>query len=93
IVVALAAALGVYAGICAVFTSLGAALLRHHHSASPYVHLALGCALYWLTSSIPYIGKFVTLAAVLVGSGVLVSTRAAGLIKARGSAGIGLIAR
>jgi cytoskeletal protein CcmA (bactofilin family) len=82
IVAVLAGALGVYAGVCAVFTSLGAALLRHR-SASPYVHLALGCALYWLLSAIPVVSTFVTIAAFLVGAGVLVSTRAAGLIKPR----------
>jgi cytoskeletal protein CcmA (bactofilin family) len=78
IVAVLVGVLCVYAGICAVFTGLGAALLRHR-SASPYVHLGVGCAIYCLLSSIPVIGSIVTIAAVLIGAGVLISTRAAGV--------------
>lgn len=82
IVALLVGALCVYAGICATFTVLGGALL-HGRSASPYVHLGLGCALYLAVSSIPVVGWLVTLVAVLVGLGLIVSTRAAGLFVRR----------
>jgi hypothetical protein len=77
ILVVLSGAICIYAGICAVFTSLGAALLRHRND-NPYVHLAAGCALYCVLSSLPIIGTLVTILAVLVATGVLISTRAAG---------------
>jgi uncharacterized membrane protein HdeD (DUF308 family) len=77
ILVVLSGALCIYAGICAVFTSLGAALLGHRNE-NPYVHLAVGCVLYCVLSSLPIIGTLVTLVAVLVATGVLISTRAAG---------------
>jgi hypothetical protein len=82
IVAVLVGALGVYAGICAAFTVLGATLLRGR-TTSPYIHLALGCGLYLVVSAIPVVGWFVTIAAVLLGLGVLVSTRAAGLLPRR----------
>ena len=78
ILVVLTGAMCIYAGICAVFTSLGAALLRHRND-SPYVHLAVGCALYCVLSSLPVIGTVVTVVAILVATGVLISTRGAGL--------------
>jgi hypothetical protein len=73
---------GIYAGICAVLTTVGGALLGHR-SKNPYLHLALGCALYLVLSSIPYFGELVTLAVAAIGIGTLVATRAAGLIAAR----------
>jgi cytoskeletal protein CcmA (bactofilin family)/uncharacterized membrane protein HdeD (DUF308 family) len=82
ILVVLSGALCIYAGICAVFTSLGAALLGHRND-NPYVHLAVGCALYCVLSSLPIIGTLVTVLAVLVATGVLISTRAAGFFSDR----------
>jgi uncharacterized membrane protein YqjE len=78
IVAVLVGVLGVYAGMCAAFTALGAALLQAR-TPSPYVHLGLGCALYLLTSSLPFIGWLTTAAAVLFGLGLLVETRGAGI--------------
>jgi hypothetical protein len=78
--VGLAGVVGTYAGVCAALTTVGAALLRHR-TMSPYVHLALGCAVYLLLGAIPFVGGFVTAAVVLIGLGALVATRAAGLIK------------
>ena len=81
-VAVLVGALGVYAGMCAALTALGGALLGTR-SPSPYLHLALGCVLYLLASSIPGLGWVVTLAAVSIGCGALLGTRAAGLVPRR----------
>jgi cytoskeletal protein CcmA (bactofilin family) len=72
-------ALGVYAGMCAVFLELGALVLEDR-TPSPYAHLALGCLMYLIFSTLPVIGWLATSAAVLCGLGLLVSTRFAGLI-------------
>jgi hypothetical protein len=83
----LAGTVGAYAGVCALLTTAGAALMGHRTS-SPYVHLALGCAAYLVLSSIPFVGQFVTAAVILMGFGALVATRGAGLIsRRRASAG------
>ncbi|MET0341721.1 MAG: polymer-forming cytoskeletal protein [Polyangiales bacterium] len=74
----LALAVGTYVGICAALTALGRALL-HARTPSPYLHLALGCALYLVASSLPGIGWLVTAAVVMIGVGALVRTRAGGL--------------
>jgi hypothetical protein len=66
-----------YAGICAVLTTAGAALVRHR-SQSPYVHLAVGCLAFLLLGAIPFLGGFVTFAVVLIGFGAMVATRGAG---------------
>jgi hypothetical protein len=79
IIVVLLGVVGVYAGICAAFTLLGARLLRHH-TENPYLHLALGCALYLVLSSLPVVGWLATGIATLIGLGLVVSTRAAGLL-------------
>jgi hypothetical protein len=79
IIALLAAIFGLYAGVCAALTTLGAALL-HRKTSSPYVHLAVGCAIYLLLSSIPFVGGVVTALVVLVGAGTLVETRAAGFV-------------
>jgi cytoskeletal protein CcmA (bactofilin family) len=87
IIALLAAIFGLYAGVCAALTTLGAALL-HRKTSSPYVHLAAGCAIYLLLSSIPFVGGLVTALVVLIGFGALVETRAAGFVP-RGGAGVG----
>jgi hypothetical protein len=77
-----AAVFGGYAGVIAVLTTLGEALLRHK-TTNTYVHLAVGCAIFLVASSLPFVGPFVTLAVALSGYGVFVATRAAGFIPER----------
>ena len=83
----IASVFGLYAGVCAALTAVGAALL-HRRTSSPYVHLAAGCVLYLLLSSIPFVGGFVTAFVAVLGVGALVQTRAAGLVP-RSGAGLG----
>ncbi|MBI3204996.1 MAG: hypothetical protein HYZ29_25895 [Myxococcales bacterium] len=78
IVALLLGVLGTYAGICAALTTLGAAVF-HHKSQNPYVHLAVGCALFLVASWLPWVGGLVTAAVVLFGIGALVATRGAGV--------------
>ena len=78
----LLAVLFAYAGVAAVLTALGAMLLNHR-SSSPYVHLAVGCGLYLVASSVPWIGDYVTLTLALFGIGVAVATRGAGVVPRR----------
>ena len=78
----LAAVFAAYAGIVAVLTTAGEALLRHK-TQNTYVHLAAGCAMFLAASSLPFVGGFVTAAVALIGIGVVVATRAAGLVSAR----------
>jgi hypothetical protein len=80
ILVLLVGALGVYAGMCAVFLELGALVLEER-TPSPYVHLALGCFMYLIFSTLPFVGWLATALAVVCGLGILVSTRFAGLIR------------
>lgn len=67
-----------YVGVSAVLTTAGEALLRHR-TPNPYLHLALGCALYFLLCLIPEVGFWVTILLALGGIGVVVATRGAGL--------------
>jgi hypothetical protein len=76
------AVFGGYAGVIAVLTTVGEALLRHK-TTNTYVHLAVGCALFLVASSIPFVGGFVTAVVALAGYGVFVATRAAGFIPER----------
>jgi len=71
-----------YAGVCAVLTAVGSALVRHR-SDNVYVHLAVGCALLLVLGSIPYLGGFVTVALLFTSVGVVVATRGAGLFNPR----------
>lgn len=77
VVALLLGVIGAYAGICATLTTLGAALF-HHKSKSPYVHLAVGCAVFLIASWLPWIGGFITAGVVMFGIGALVATRGAG---------------
>jgi hypothetical protein len=77
---------GAYSGICAVLTTTGGALV-HHKSKSPYVHLAVGCALFLVLGNLPWIGGFVTAAVILVGVGALFATRGAGFFGRNGRNG------
>ncbi|MBW2529346.1 MAG: polymer-forming cytoskeletal protein, partial [Deltaproteobacteria bacterium] len=71
-----------YAGICAVLSAVGAALVQHK-SSNPYVHLGVGCLVFLIVGAIPFAGGLATVAVILAGIGVLVTTRAAGFIKPR----------
>lgn len=67
-----------YAGVCAVLTAVGSALVRHK-SDNVYVHLAVGCALFLVLGALPYLGSLVTVALLFTSIGVVVATRGAGL--------------
>ncbi len=71
-----------YAGICSVLSTVGKALVAHKTD-NPYLHLLVGCALYLVTSSVPFVGGLITLAVVLTGIGVVVATRGAGAFPAQ----------
>jgi hypothetical protein len=80
-IAAVAAILGVialYAGICAVLTVAGRAVLRHK-TESPYAHLAMGCAMFLVLGNLPAIGDLLTMVVAVIGIGALVATRLAGL--------------
>lgn len=72
-----------YAGICAVLATVGKALLGHK-SDSPHFHLLVGCALYLVLGSLPWIGGIVTVFVIFTGIGVVVATRGAGLLRGKG---------
>jgi hypothetical protein len=78
----LLAFVAVYAGVTAVLTTAGQALVGHK-TRNPYVHLALGCALLLVFGALPWVGPFIEAGVILVGVGVLVATRCAGLIPPR----------
>ncbi len=73
---------GAYAGIIAVLTTVGEALLRHK-TQNAYVHLGVGCLLFLVLSSLPGLGHIVTLVVIFAGIGVVVATRAAGFVPER----------
>ena len=86
-VVAVIGGFAVLGAMCAVLSVVGEALLRHK-TENPYVHLALGCAIFVALSAIPWIGGLVVGATVLAGVGVLVATRGAGFfVKKNGNGG------
>ncbi len=85
---ALLAVLLVYAGMCSVLAAIGGALVNHR-SSSPYAHLAVGCALFFLVGLIPYVGGFATALVALAGIGALIATRLAGLVPKRSNRGMG----
>jgi hypothetical protein len=68
---------GLYGGMVAGLAVIGAALVRHK-SENPYVHLAVGCFVFFVVYPLPFIGPPLTFALLLLGVGVLVSTRFAG---------------
>lgn len=79
----LAAIFGAYAGVCAVLTAVGGAILRRWTD-NAYLHLAAGCALFLVVGFIPYVGTWMTVIVVLIGIGSVVATRGAGYIPPRG---------
>jgi hypothetical protein len=68
-----------YAGVSAVLTTVGEALLRHRTD-NAYVHLAVGCGVYFLVGLLPWVGKWAVFGVFLAGVGLVVATRGAGLI-------------
>lgn len=82
----LAAFMAAWAGICAVLETVGGALLGHR-TRNNYVHLAAGCGVFLVLTSIPYVAGFAIAAVVLTGIGVLVATRLAGLIPQKAKPG------
>ncbi|MCA9590633.1 MAG: hypothetical protein KC657_35275, partial [Myxococcales bacterium] len=74
------AVFGTYASIVAALTTAGAAVLQHR-TQNPYLHLLLGCGALLVVGAIPVIGGLVTFVLACMGVGILVGTRAAGLIK------------
>jgi hypothetical protein len=70
--------LAAYAGVTAVLTTIGEALFRHK-TENTYVHLAVGCGLYFLVGLLPWVGKWSGPLVFLAGVGVMVATRVAGL--------------
>jgi hypothetical protein len=86
IVGVLVGAIAVYAGVAAVLTTLGEGLLRHR-TKNPYIHLALGCAILLLLNAIPYVGTAAWVFVSFAGIGVVIATRAAGLVPPRANGG------
>jgi len=82
LIAALLGFVGLYGGMVAALTVLGAALVRHK-SENVYVHLAVGCAIFFFVYPLPYVGPPLVLGLLFVGVGVLVSTRFAGYFPAK----------
>jgi hypothetical protein len=82
IVGVLAAVVAVYGSMTAVLTTAGQALLAHK-TTNPYMHLALGCVLFFLAALIPHVGGLVVAAVVFTAIGALVTTRVAGFVPPR----------
>lgn len=83
---ALVGAFATYVGIAAVLTTLGGALI-HHKTDNAYAHLAVGCAVYLVLSSLPWVGGLVTFVMVMFGIGAIVATRGAGYVRKRSDQG------
>ncbi len=73
---------GLYGGMVAGLTVVGAALVRHK-SENPYVHLAVGCFLFFVVYPLPFVGPPLVMALVFMSVGALVSTRFAGFLPAK----------
>jgi hypothetical protein len=76
----------VLAGVSSVLETVGGALLAHR-TKNPYVHLALGGAIFLVAGALPVVGGPIKLVVLLTGLGTVVATRAAGLIPVRGLGG------
>jgi hypothetical protein len=87
IVAVLVAIFAVLGAMAAVLGLAGEGLLRHK-TENPYVHLAVGCALFVAVSWIPWVGGLVDGALVLAAIGVLVATRCAGLLAKKNGQGV-----
>lgn len=82
VVGALFAVFAGYAGFCAALATVGQAIFGHK-SPNPYMHLAIGCVLFLLLGSIPWIGTWITVACAFIGVGAMVATRGAGILTPR----------
>ena len=78
IVGAMVAVLLTYAGVVAVLRTLGAALIQHR-TTNRYLHLALGCLLFFVVGCIPWLGGYLTFGVLATGLGSVLATRVAGL--------------
>ena len=86
-VVGLVGGFAILGAMCAVLSVVGEALLRHK-TENPYMHLAVGCALFTALAAIPWVGGLVVVAVFLAAVGVLVATRGAGFfVKKNGNGG------
>ncbi|MCC6898590.1 MAG: hypothetical protein IT377_06425 [Polyangiaceae bacterium] len=83
---AMALALFTYAGVVAVLRTLGAALIQHR-TPNRYLHLALGCVLFFLVGCVPWLGKYVTFAVLATGLGAVLGSKVAGLWRPRSGGG------
>jgi len=77
VVAAIVGGFAVLGAMCAVLSVVGEGLLRHK-TENPYVHLAVGCALFVALSWVPWLGGLIVAAVVLAGIGALFATRGAG---------------
>lgn len=84
IFVAIAAMVAGYVGFCIVLYSAGS-LLVGERSPSPYLKLAVGCALFFVTQWIPGVDGITCVVGLLGALGALVLSRAGGLFDARGA--------
>lgn len=84
---ALGAIVGVLLAMAGTAAALGVAgkMLYGHKSQNPYVHLAVGCALFFLVGLVPVLGGMMQLGTVLIGIGAIVTTRGGGLLGSRKS--------
>lgn len=71
-----------YGAVAAILTTIGAALVGHR-TQNVYVHLLVGCALLFVVGAIPYLGGLVSFVLAMMSIGVLVATRAGGLLERR----------
>lgn len=78
----LAGILAAYGAVAAILTTVGAALAGHRTS-NVYVHLLLGCAVLFVLGAIPYVGGVLCFVLAMTSIGVLVTTRAGGLLDKR----------
>ncbi len=81
ILVAIFGSVAAFAGIVAVLTLIGAALAKHKTD-NVYAHLAVGCALFFLSGLLPFVGSWITVLVTFIGIGVTVATRFGGLLPA-----------
>jgi len=77
VVAALFGAFAGFAGMVAVLTVVGAAIARHK-TENIYAHLAIGCALFFVSGLLPFVGNWITVLVVFIGIGVTVATRVGG---------------
>ena len=68
----------VYAAVCSVLTTFGAAVAGHR-TKNPYVHLLVGCVAFLLIGIVPFASGLATFFIVMMAIGTLVSTRLAGV--------------